>query len=164
MGSIFQFILNKIDPVQVFSASSQSPAVAPYSIPASDSLSSSKALNGRHSYAELFDFDSDAQQDWASFALQNYVLAVLSSPLTVIETLAEVQYQKRDDGDEVTSCTAWSYLFAYLTIGCTYQELEETQTGAPKLPLLQGGIGENMREVVESPHEGWTALLKGITY
>ncbi|KAJ3057007.1 hypothetical protein HK097_001491 [Rhizophlyctis rosea] len=140
MGSIFQFIINKIDPVQVFSSSSQSPAVAPYSIPASDSHNSSKALTARHNYAELFDFDSEAQQDWASFALQNYVLAVLSSPLTVVETLAEVQYQKRDDGEE---------------------EIEEPSTGAPKLPLLQGGIGENIREVVESPNEGWTALLKG---
>ncbi|KAJ3299324.1 hypothetical protein HK104_009349 [Borealophlyctis nickersoniae] len=134
-SNLFQYLVNKIDPIQFFS-SSPSSNVVPYSIPSP----SSKSLLPAGYANDLFDFE-DGQQDLASFALQNYVLAVLSSPLTVVETLSEVQYQKRDDGDEEAD--------------------GETPSAVEKLQPLQGGVWENVREIVEFQGEGWTGLLKG---
>ncbi|TPX56424.1 hypothetical protein SpCBS45565_g08415 [Spizellomyces sp. 'palustris'] len=133
MASLLQFVTSRIDPLQFFSASSSNPSIAPYSIPSSSST-----------HSEFGDGDTS---DLASFALRNYVLAVLTSPLQVVETLSEEQYQKREESTEQNPAPTTA------------------QEAPPKtedhLPPLQDGVWENIREIVESDGEGWTSLLKG---
>ncbi|KAI8819921.1 mitochondrial carrier domain-containing protein [Fimicolochytrium jonesii] len=145
MAGIVDFISSKIDPVSFFtSSSSAASSVFPYAL---DPFST--------------DFNSlqpEHDQDLASFAIRQYVVAVLSAPLRVAETLAEVQWQpqEEDEGDAVG------------VVGEAGRGLVAPGT-PPKailgddevLPPLQGGTWENLRDVVESDGEGFTSLLKG---
>ncbi|TPX62987.1 hypothetical protein PhCBS80983_g00154 [Powellomyces hirtus] len=147
-AQIVEFLTSKIDPLQFFAASSSSSSsVFPYAIT---------------SPGQGPEFgDGPENSDLASFALRNYALAVLTSPLQIVETLSEVQYQKREDGDEdaarsgtVTSTSA---------AGTLGQEESTALTIASEHQLgpLQDGVWDNLREIVESDGEGWTSLLKG---
>ncbi|KAI8846421.1 hypothetical protein BC829DRAFT_419169 [Chytridium lagenaria] len=80
--------------------------------------------------------------DFATHLLESYV----------VFTLAEVQYQRKDEDSE-----AESELAAYETIhpGTT------SVLPISKIPVLNGGVWDNVRDVVESEGEGWLALLKG---
>ncbi|RKO88407.1 mitochondrial carrier domain-containing protein, partial [Blyttiomyces helicus] len=141
MSGPLQFLLSKVDPVQFFSPATQSnSSIAPYSVPTPASVAATARDYGA----------PDEGGDLASFALQNYVLAVVVSPLQVVETLSEIQYQKREAGEEHEFDVADDS-----TEGATSAATELT------LPPLQSGLWENVREIVESDGEGWTALLKG---
>ncbi|KAJ3159583.1 hypothetical protein HDU86_001592 [Geranomyces michiganensis] len=149
-AQVVEFLTSKIDPVQFFSGSSGSSSVFPYAI-------SAPGQGGND-----FLSDSPANSDLAAFTLRNYVLAVLSSPLQLVETLSEVQYQRREDGDEPLAAAAGA--------GARDDRPRDAladQSGAlvvagdHQLEPLQNGVWDNLREVVESDGEGWTSLMKG---
>ncbi|KAJ3183196.1 hypothetical protein HDU85_002222 [Gaertneriomyces sp. JEL0708] len=121
-SALFSMVTSRLDPLAFFSSSNTT--VAPYSY----SLS-----NLSH------DFTSEGNQDLAAHLLKYYFLAVLSSPLGVVEALAECQYQPSAQSDDLSEAT-----------------------DQQNLPMLQSGTWENIRDVVETETEGgWGALLKG---
>lgn len=76
--------------------------------------------------------------NWVGFALQRYLQTGIVSPLVVVETLTDVQFQERDD------------------------ESEEEKKGL--LPRLQGGIAQNLKDITDSePAGGFAMLFKGHT-
>ncbi|KAJ3005062.1 hypothetical protein HKX48_000885 [Thoreauomyces humboldtii] len=135
-AQIVDFLTSKIDPLQFFasSSSSTSSSIAPYTLSPASAFS---------------DFSDPANADLASFALRNYVLAVLTSPLQLVETLAEVQYQRREGDDD------------HVVVERQGSELGVDEPAEHQLPPLQDGVWDNLREIVESDGEGWTSLLKG---
>ncbi|KAJ3223620.1 hypothetical protein HK099_000912 [Clydaea vesicula] len=72
----------------------------------------------------------------SSFLVQNYSLSFLTSPLSVEETLSQVQYQSDDD---------------YESVGFNNLHLR----------TLNEGVWRNIRTIVESEFDGTTSLLKG---
>ncbi|KAJ3217528.1 hypothetical protein HDU67_007779 [Dinochytrium kinnereticum] len=181
---IVKFVLSKADPITFFGGSSSQSKVDPYTIsltssssdpkPSSPSSSSgysstysssatnhssppssaaSSASQMMRSPAQLHGLLADKEgPDFATHLLESYVYSLVSSPLIVVETLAEVQYQRKEEDSE-----ADSELAAYETI-----HPGTTSTGPiSKIPILNGGVWDNVRDVVESEGEGWLALLKG---
>ncbi|KAI8587242.1 mitochondrial carrier domain-containing protein [Geranomyces variabilis] len=149
-AQVIEFLTSKIDPVQFFSGSSSgSSSVFPYAISAPG-------------HSNDFLGDSPVHSDLAAFTLRNYVLAVLSSPLQLVETLSEVQYQRREDGEDPTAAAA-----AANDALSKQQPASAEQSGAlvvagdHQLEPLQNGVWDNLREIVESEGEGWTSLMKG---
>lgn len=76
--------------------------------------------------------------DWTAFLISNYYQTLLQSPLLVIETLQQVQFQKRPDGSPA----------------------REEQTNGHVLPRLQGDFADSLNAVVSSA-AGPLGLLKG---
>ncbi|KAI9322079.1 hypothetical protein DFJ73DRAFT_785668 [Zopfochytrium polystomum] len=98
--------------------------------------------------------DSD-RPDPASFLIEMYLLSAVTSPLVVVETLAEVQYHPKNAG----SADADSELAAYESVGSSTPT--DAALSAPKIPTLDGGVWENLREIQETKGEGWLTLFKG---
>lgn len=87
--------------------------------------------------------------DWPAFFIQQYLEALLSSPLIVADTLAAVQYQRRLDVGE----TEEPYQI--------YESYDGFKDAVPMyLPRLQS-FPETARLLVESGQEGWTSNFKG---
>ncbi|KAI9103012.1 mitochondrial carrier domain-containing protein [Phlyctochytrium arcticum] len=132
-SSVIDFITSKIDPLQFFApASTNAASLSPY------------AVSGGSSSSGFADF-SDTHADIASFALRNYALSVLTSPLRVVGTLAEIQYQRREE----------------LVAPTTQKEQDHALIHDEKLPPLVNGPWENIRDVVETDGEGLSSILKG---
>ncbi|KAI9205678.1 mitochondrial carrier domain-containing protein [Polychytrium aggregatum] len=97
------------------------------------------------SLSTLFPSDFDSNDfDLSSFALHQYMLALLTSPLTVVETLSEVQLQKRTDQESDPDI-----------------ETLRTEGAIQQIDPMQGGVWDNVRLIVRSENEGLSSLLKG---
>ncbi|KAI8807426.1 hypothetical protein BJ742DRAFT_812687 [Cladochytrium replicatum] len=94
----------------------------------------------------------DENGDLAGFALQHYMLALLSCPAEVVLTLCEVQFQKRGDDESYDPAN----LDSYVSVAASSVKYD-----ASKLPPLDAGFLENLHELVENENEGWMALIKG---
>ncbi|KAJ3085121.1 hypothetical protein HK102_000297 [Quaeritorhiza haematococci] len=198
-SSFIQYLLNRQDPVQFFSGSSSSSSsstLAPYKVStastspttaatSSVTAASKSTTNAVSDFLHTYNFDLDPfdNQDLASFALQNYVLSVVTGPLEVVNTLSEVQYQRRESYDsEVCSLIELAVVLslheflaepllvmqtkdAEQDVNSGLSNFETVQHSGPHgalyLTSLNDGVWENIRHVVENENEGWTALLKG---
>jgi hypothetical protein len=81
------------------------------------------------------------EQDWPAFFGSIYFQSILSSPLLVIETLSQVQYQKR------------------------YTDQDIVVTDDTLIPRLQGDLPDSLKRITEFPSEGTLTLWKAhITY
>ncbi|KAI8902831.1 mitochondrial carrier domain-containing protein [Globomyces pollinis-pini] len=95
----------------------------------------------------LPNFQWEDETDWPSYFIEQYLQAIISSPLIVIETLTCVQYQKRiEPGEEEES----------------YEAVEGNKAAEPLyLPRLQGDFAEVTRVIMADNQETWSALFKG---
>ncbi|TPX45153.1 hypothetical protein SeMB42_g01590 [Synchytrium endobioticum] len=112
-----------------------------------------------------------SSSDFSGFALQHYTLSVILSPLQVAETLTQVQYWKReeslppdgpasaDEEDLPLGAEAASYYDEGDAISISTSRQQPRHH--PRLPLLQSGLFDDWKNIIEHPDEGWTALLKG---
>ncbi|KAI8811581.1 hypothetical protein BJ742DRAFT_736522 [Cladochytrium replicatum] len=126
------------------------------SIPLPGGSNSSAALNSAsdaaHNMYKNIVEGLDENGDLASFALQHYMLALLSCPVEVVLTLSEVQFQRRGDEESYDPAN----LDSYVSVAASTVKYDPS-----RLPPLDAGFLENLHELVENENEGWMALLKG---
>ncbi|KAL2918533.1 hypothetical protein HK105_201934 [Polyrhizophydium stewartii] len=104
----------------------------------------------------------DAEPNWAAFAVQQYLEALLASPLVVVETLTDVQFQKRID-------SPYERLWRPTTVQPTtsyssYESVPLSGSGRVvpmHLPRMHSDISGNLRTITDSELEGLSGLLKG---
>ncbi|KAI8924360.1 hypothetical protein BC831DRAFT_465872 [Entophlyctis helioformis] len=94
----------------------------------------------------LFD---DEETNWPAFAIQHYLEALLVSPLLVVETLTDVQFQKRIDTPYEDEAYAG------------YENVQPAGTGSQALPLeLEGVSGLLKGHFTESIFRGSFAIIQ----
>ncbi|KAJ3108159.1 hypothetical protein HDU97_002071 [Phlyctochytrium planicorne] len=152
--------MSKADPITFFGGSSSQAKVDPYTISLNSSSSSSSAspssskidtsrasslMNSPPTASSSLHglLEDKDRPDLATHLLESYVLSLVSSPLVVVETLAEVQIQRKDEDADNDS-----ELAAYETVH------SGASLPGSKIPILNGGVWDNVREVVESEGEG----------
>ncbi|EGF79516.1 hypothetical protein BATDEDRAFT_35418 [Batrachochytrium dendrobatidis JAM81] len=98
------------------------------------------------------DFGKD-EPNWAAFAVQHYLESILTSPLLVVETLTDVQYQKRIDATNEDDFST------------DYETVHPGSSGSRVIPLhlprMHSGISSNLRLIADSELEGVSGLFKG---
>ncbi|KAJ1550966.1 hypothetical protein HK096_003958 [Nowakowskiella sp. JEL0078] len=140
------------DPTKFFASSASSTAVTPYQLPgpsSSQSLVSSASSSASRLYRDLL--DSDQSHDFLAFALQCYIRMLVASPLQVLITLSEAQYQKREVDIYWKNDSSSDVL---LPKGMSLRNDQPVAT-------LDGGVWLNIRNLVETEHDGWFLLFKG---
>ncbi|KAJ1551453.1 hypothetical protein HK405_014485 [Cladochytrium tenue] len=99
--------------------------------------------------------DSDGP-DPASFLIESYLLSAVTAPFVVAETLSAVQFQPRapthDDED--------SELAAYDATGVGADGAKQPPPPA-LIPALDSGLWDNLRDIQETPGQGWMTMFKG---
>ncbi|KAH9253281.1 hypothetical protein BASA81_008792 [Batrachochytrium salamandrivorans] len=109
------------------------------------------ASMGMSPFAFGLDLGKD-EPNWAAFAVQHYLEAILTSPLMVVETLTDVQYQKRIDSNAEDD----SYT--------NYESVHPGSAGRVMplfLPRMHSDISSNLRQITDSELEGISGLFKG---
>ncbi|KAJ3297192.1 hypothetical protein HDU76_006641 [Blyttiomyces sp. JEL0837] len=173
MEGVARFVMSKADPISFLGGSVSDTKVDPYSVPISSATSiidrrnntttittTIEPIDTKGTTTNLNDFDSmnggvgGEGSDITSFLIETYTFSVVTGPLEVVQTLAEVQVQRRDDGDDSDS-----ELAAYEMMNAA--DPKRSSSSVDKIPLLNGGVWDNARDIVECRSEGWMTLVKG---
>lgn len=88
-------------------------------------------------------FQFESNQNWTSFFVEQYLQALITTPLLVQETLMTVQYQSRTQS-EVEE----------------YQHIHDNEQMPLYLPRIDNFAGM-VNSVRSNQYEGWSAVFKG---